>query len=735
VDLIVGASSAFYGPNAFNGVISMETKNPFLNQGVAASFKMGERNLYEGALRLAGALKNKNGHEWAAAKLNLFYLTADDWEADNYDPVTGSKDGLFYPAGQNPGRWDAVNIYGDEYNVLNDKSGASWWFKEAGMGVFYRTGYKEEELVDYDTRNTKANVALHFRTSPSKTFESPELILSSSYGSGTTVYQGDNRFSLRDIKFLQNRIEFRKRDKFFVRVYSTNEDAGNSYDPYATALKMQEYSKTTEEWATAYNNWWINLNLGNIYSGHMVPLGYPEVGDSAGVYDWMELYRDSLVVWHQQAEAYTNKKQAGSANTVKDFLEPGTPEFQHVFDSLTSLKSNGVEGGTKFYDKSALYHAHAEYTFTPTFLDKWVVGANGRMYKPVSEGTIFKDTGDVKITNKEFGVYTGVEKTFGKFKLNAAIRMDKNENFDYIYTPAASVVWNPKENTYLRFSFSSAIRNPTLADQYLYLDVGRATLIGNLEGFDSLITLESFNEYRKALSLSKLRYFNVDPIQPEKAKTLEAGLRTTLFDKVYVDAGYYYTFYDDFIGYNIGLVSKFDPIFPLPIPGTVNVYRVAANSINTVTTQGLALGLNYYFADYYMVSGNYSWNKLNKTFDDDPIIPAFNTPENKFNVGFSGRDLPLQKGRRTGPRWGFNVQYKWIQGFTFEGSPQFSGDIPDYDLLDAQINLLVPKINTTFKIGASNVLNNKQFQTYGGPRIGRMAYLHIVYDFRKSSAN
>lgn len=29
VDIIVGASSAFYGPNAFNGVISMTTKNPF----------------------------------------------------------------------------------------------------------------------------------------------------------------------------------------------------------------------------------------------------------------------------------------------------------------------------------------------------------------------------------------------------------------------------------------------------------------------------------------------------------------------------------------------------------------------------------------------------------------------------------------------------------------------------------------------------------------------------------
>ncbi|MCB0643394.1 MAG: hypothetical protein KDC44_17210, partial [Phaeodactylibacter sp.] len=75
--------------------------------------------------------------------------------------------------------------------------------------------------------------------------------------------------------------------------------------------------------------------------------------------------------------------------------------------------------------------------------------------------------------------------------------------------------------------------------------------------------------------------------------------------------------------------------------------------------------------------------------------------------------------------------YKWIQGFLFEGSPQFTGFIPTYDLLDAQFNFGVKKINTTFKIGASNILNNMQFQTYGGPRIGRLAYMTIVYQWDK----
>ena len=37
------------------------------------------------------------------------------------------------------------------------------------------------------------------------------------YGTGTTVYQGDNRFSLRDIQFYQNILELKQEDKFFIR--------------------------------------------------------------------------------------------------------------------------------------------------------------------------------------------------------------------------------------------------------------------------------------------------------------------------------------------------------------------------------------------------------------------------------------------------------------------------------------------------------------------------------------
>jgi outer membrane receptor protein involved in Fe transport len=223
-------------------------------------------------------------------------------------------------------------------------------------------------------------------------------------------------------------------------------------------------------------------------------------------------------------------------------------------------------------------------------------------------------------------------------------------------------------------------------------------------------------------------YFDAPPIQPEKVKTLEVGYRTTLFDRLYVDAGYYYSFYNDFIGYNIGIYSEFDP--QTLLPQNTRVYRVAANSTNQVTTQGVAVGLNYYFFKYYMLGGNYSWNRLNSTIDD-PIIPAFNTPEHKYNVSFSGRDVPLNLGFVRLKKTGFNINYKWVQGFTFEGSPQFTGGIPNYELLDAQVNATFDRIHTTLKIGAANLLDNQVAQTYGGPRIGRMAYASLVYDFSK----
>ncbi len=755
VEIIAGASSAFFGPGAFNGVINMETKDPFVFPGLSVSTKLGEttkqgeRPLFETGFRWADVIENKEGDPFFAYKINFFRFEAYDWEATNYNPIDGSS-----VSALNPGRFDAVNIYGDEFQPRFDYTpppGNAY----RGLGTIYRTGYKEVDLVDYNTNNTKVSVSGHWRLQPEKTYESPELIYGFNMGKGTTVYQGDNRFSLKNIEFYQHRLELRKKNKWFIRAYRTNEDAGDSYDPYATALKLQDSTRNHNNWARVYEEYWVDsiapsisdtypelefLGFDSIFSDegiflYLLPLaGIPEGAED----QWFDENQGNLTYWHSQVEQWTNEGYANLAAVAIDpvgHLVPGSDDFNTLFNQLITSKNNEGEGGTRFHDLSSLVHVHGEYIFEPWFLEEIRVGANFRQYTPVSEGTIFSDTSGVVITNAEAGAYLGAKKRFleDDMIVTGTVRVDKNVNFPLMVSPAISLVWSPNTKDFARVSFSSALRNPTLADQYLFLDVGPATLVGNLNGVQDLVTIQSFIDYRAqtipqgsiSMDPDYLEYFDIAPIRPEQVRTFEAGYRTTIGEKLYIDAGCYFSTYTDFIGYNIGLDIAFAPQ-STAVQG-IDVYRYAANSINEVKTQGASVGLQYYLDEKFSLTGNYSWNKLVKTNEDDPIIPAFNTPEHKFNLGITARGLDAG-GKNS---WGFGVNYRWVQQFVFEGSPQFTGGIPQYDLVDAQINLYIDQINTTFKIGGSNLLSNQHIETYGGPQVGRLAYVSILYDFAK----
>lgn len=764
VDLIVGASSPLYGPNAFNGVISMQTKNPFYHNGLSVQVKGGERDMFEGAIRYARVFKNKSGQDKFAFKVNFSYLRAYDWIANNMAPSTASNNDE-----TNPGSYDAVNRYGDElpFNQAfnyNDRLGNRNY---PGLKQFYRTGYDEEDVVDYNVRNIKANTALHYKIT-----EKIEARVAYNFGFGTTVYQGDNRYSLRNLQFHQVRAEVIQPDKFYIRAYTTMENAGNSYDAVFTALKLQELSKDNTAWGQHYSQAWSGVYRDKVRA---LP-GYPDPTNPAYTALWfnsydsinaiansvLQLYSDSINLWHEQARLFADTFTFGGLYNQRP--QPGTPEYDSLLKVITS-RTAFEEGGTRFFDRSKMFHVQGEYKFEPKlkgqekpFMDI-IAGASFRMYFPDSRGTVFSDTMQREylkdslgnfvydsesrliaidstrkvIRNWEVGAYVSMVKSvkLGAEKkheliFTATVRVDKNQNFPFIVTPAASIVYAYKRDHTVRVSFASGIRNPTLQDQYLYYNVGRAILIGNLNGVDSLVTVESLLDYYNTTpnDRSKLSFFNIPAVRPEKVRSLEIGYKGIWFKKVYFDGSAYVSFYKDFLGYKIGArlnetVSGIDTIY-----GLRQVYRVAANSPDRIMTYGVSAGINYYFYQNYAFNANYSWNKLNKLGSTDPIIPAFNTPEHKFNVGVSGRDIAIGKVKG----FAFNVNYKWIQGFLFEGSPQFTGEIPTYSLLDAQISWEFKKIYTTFKFGGSNLVSKRNFQTYGGPGIGRMLYGTITFD-------
>jgi len=742
VEVIAGASTALFGPGAFNGVISMKTKSPFIHKGLMVMLKFGERNLREGAVRYARSFKNKDDRDVFAFKINVSYFEADDWEADNYAPTDQviedfAEDGkTLADVLVNPGRFDAINRYGDE--ELNNFGGSSGRLNFPGLGQFYRTGYNEVDIVDYDTRNLKVAAALHWRPT-----EKVEAIYRVNFGRGTTVFQGDNRYSLKNLWLQQHIIEVGQKDKWSIQAYNSLENAGDSYDAVFTALLIQDAAKPNDfgQWTQNYGNYWAQNVTNEIRSLE----GYPDPRDptiqpfwfNPATQDSIYALSDQILAenaalvqqWHDEARAFADGPGVGTTVFVDRYV-PGTARYDSIFQEIISRKTF-LEGGSGFTSRSSLSHIQGRYSFQPSFMDDITLGANARLYTPYSEGTIFLDTVQgQRITNYEYGAFVRLEKRLvnDRLILTATGRLDKNQNFKPVVSPALTAVFQYDLNNTFRTSFGSAIRNPTLMDQYLYYNVGRAILIGNLTGVDSLINVDSFRDYLNSPTFddSLLQYFNTDPVRPEQVRTVEVGYKGSLFeDRVFVDASYYYSWYRYFLGFRLGVDASFDP--GLPLPTETQVYRVSANSPDQVTTQGFSIGLNYYFVENFSVSGNYSWNVLDRKGSDDEIIPAFNTPRHKFNVSLAGRDFNIKKLTHLG----FNINYKWVEGFLFEGSPQFTGFIPSYGLLDVQINKRVPKIYATFKLGASNVLNNKVFQTYGGPRIGRMIYSSVVFNFDK----
>lgn len=708
VDIISGAAGALYGPSAFNGVIAIQTRDPYLTPGSTFQIKVGERALREVAFRWAEAYQRPDGSPSWALKLNVYALGVNDWEATNMNPTDGSKS-----AATNPGGYDAVNRYGDE--IVHDDGGDVKTY--AGIGTYHRRGIEEEALVDYNTKNLKVATAVHYRTKTGL-----ETIYSLNFGSGTTVYQGDNRFSLKDILFLQNRVEIRQKDDWFIRAYTTHEDAGNTYDAYFTALRMQDSVLHEGFWANQYRSFW------NIFQKSKVKAlaGYPSESLPN-----QEFSDQMAQMWAMYPEAFaefhtSNRNWMEGAYNPDSSLIPGTRAFEVLKQKIISTPFD--EGGSRFFDRSSLQHLQGQRTIELGQLGELYVGGSFRRYNPNSRGTIFSDTNGVKLQVQELGFFTGFKKETERFIGNFSLRMDKNQNFNWLVSPALSFVYKPNSHAVLRAGLTSAIRNPTLQDQYLYYNVGRALLLGNLHGYDSLVTIDNVRDFLAASPQARASwewdYYALQGVKPEKVQSVELGYRDTWWNRVYVDATYYYSWYQDFIGYHVAL--KIDDN-----PGgsaadrlrSAQAYRIASNAQEMVTTQGFSMGANYYIR-HLAFAGNYTWNILNSGVDD-PIIPAYNTPEHKYNLSISARDLEWNKLKG---KWGYLISHKWVEGFLFEGSPQFTGSIPSYRLTDAQISWSDMQDKWALKLGASNILNTKVVQVYGGPAVGRLIYLSGTFN-------
>jgi len=734
VELLPGASSALYGANAFNGILFMNSKNPFTSEGVNGYVKYGQTNQQAAGANSFSDYGVRVAHkfnDYFAAKANYTFMKGTDWYATNYNGINSANGDEIVGMDRTNPNYNGINVYGDE--VSTNIRGVGQGLAAAGLipastvnllpnSNVSRTGYKEVELTDNVASNTKLDFSLHLRPFGN---ENLEVIWQSKFGFGNAVYQGANRYYLNNFFMQQHKLEFKGKN-FFVRGYTTTEDGGNSYDMLFTGINVNRKWKDDRTW----------------------------FGQYAGAYIQSTLAGATPAVAHQNAR--------NTADTGR--LIPGTDAFKTAFNQVTSEAS--VLTGSKLVDNSRIYHSDVNYNFKDKVKFAEIqVGGSYRLYELNSQGRIYTDANG-PINYNEYGAYTQLQKKLmdDRLKLSASMRYDKSQNFQGNYSPRISAVYSAGENKQHNFraSFQTGFRNPSTQDQYIGFNVGSAillgsapdnlirytetlpvsTTVGQLFAGGTSVVMNGLNAYNNSYTAASvaalsatgnpanLRKTNLEYVKPEEVKAIELGYRSVVND-ISVDINGYYNVYNNFIG-NINVVAPFYGTAvdsPSPTGGPTNLgtqsihalqngnfraYQLYTNTKIEIKSLGFGLGLSKKVYKDFEFGVNYNYAEFD--FDrsqDESFEASFNTPKHRVKASIGNEKLFKN--------FGFNISGRWNTQYTWE-STMVDGVIPEATVIDAQITYNVPSMKSAFKIGAANLGGREYFQVLGAGLIGQQIF-------------
>ncbi|WP_341834391.1 TonB-dependent receptor [Chitinophaga pollutisoli] len=734
VEITPGAASALYGMNAINGMANLQTKSPFLYNGLSIYQKIGVNHvdgidydpsvLTETAIRYAHSWKDK-----FAFKINASYLRGTDWRASaatDQNSAANSRFPALSGAGNNPA-YDAWNKYGDENNN-NVSVGVTLNGKNETFNV-RRTGYWEKDLVNPVVENIKADLGLYWRITPKA-----ELSYTYRRGQMDGLFQRGNKIQLDGVVVQNHKLELRGAD-YFVRSYVMLENTGDSYNLKPLTDNLDLTNKSNNAWRDAFKT--------KLQS---------EINAGTGL-----------------AEAMRRARVTADEGRV----QPGTPQFEALkntiiginnWDHAASVSGAPATGGAWLDQHSRVYHLDAQWDLSRhvKFLNL-LVGGDGRIYEVIPDGNNFVDftkplkdrttPGGKNVYYKKFGGFAQVSKTFfeDKLKLVGSLRVDYNPEFDPKVNPRLAAVYTLAQKHNFRASWQNGFRFPALFEALSFVNNGNVRRVGGLSyindglGYlENSYTIASVNAFNNAVNKdvadgltandaalknrALLDVTALSPTRPERINSFEVGYRSVLLgNKFVIDADAYYNRYDGFLGQVEVSVPATDKVgtdasvldMLAANRSKQTRYRVYTNAKNTYDNYGASLGLTYNFYKKWTVAGNLNYNDIVDNKEKDVFATGFNTPDWVTNLSFGNRELFKN--------FGFNVVWRWQNTFYWE-SPLANGDVPAFSTVDAQVNYRIPKYKTTIKAGGANLFNHRYIQYAAGPTIGGLYYAAITVE-------
>ncbi len=326
-----------------------------------------------------------------------------------------------------------------------------------------------------------------------------------------------------------------------------------------------------------------------------------------------------------------------------------------------------------------------------------------------------------------------------KLKLVGAARGDWSSLHDSQFSPKASLVYSFADGHSARVTFNRAFQVPNYSEFFLQANAAPPANLTALNAACRPFGVDCGFGVTRVLALGN------EALAVEKIKTWELGYSGVIKNKALLTVDYYRSDASNFItdllpqlGTPLGRINPaFGPWqapagLPAPVADFIrsqvpllsnnldgsNILAAASyTNFGEVDTQGVDLGLKYFFVEGGEIFLNYSWFD----FQVEQQVQGFenllqpNSPENRLALGLGWARGPFDA----------NVSMRWVDDFRWAVGP-FVGNVESYTSVDVAANYA---LGEHWKIGinVANLFNNEHWESFGGDLLKRRALASLSF--------
>ena len=573
IEVVLGPSSALYGPNAHAGVVNIISKRPQESKGTVVGITGGTRNFAKAQVRHAGSIGN------LGYKMSLVQFNADDWEYIEEDEKKAHYK-----------QWLNEDLDGDQ---LDDyfESGLAWWdgwdikVDRDGDGIVDTTYFAKDNKV-YDRDNDGIDDIPHFKINNTR-FDirtdynfSPEHFVSLNYGfaQATNInITGIGRYLADDwvYQFFQGRWVYKN---WFAQAYLNTSMSGDTRNMRTGGI-VTDHSKffhfqfqnnldfnfldTKLIWGGDYQRT-MPKTFGTILPDGKPgrnPISFDEDGiDNDGdgkVDEWDELIVTNEFGLYAQTQSKLNE------------------QFQLILSGRIDLHSGQQEdGGFKFL-KDPLSGETMEYY--PQISPKV-----GLLYKPNEKQTFRLTAARAFNTPSSQGLYLNV--LAAQYSVFPVVARGNADGYNYTRNASGELMmFDVRAGSTSEFRWADMPEGSAL---YIPAVLGRSGQFVNADD-----------------------YTKIKPVRSEEIWTYEFGYAGFIGDKIRASFDLYYSSYSDF-------VSDLTWVTPVVIDTSNGFYTVEnpdpeiLGFVPTAEHSGIRDGGDGIPGYYYIEYGSSDWNSL-----------------------------------------------------------------------------------------------------------------------------